>query len=428
MALFMGAAAMTSLTSCINDAPEIHASATFTHITDFSGLINAINDNNAKMRVTIDNNGKLIMEAIDRNGEKINKSITEGFTLMQKSINDLGDSIYVTANRQNIAITTLSETTKAGLQELAAKGDKIVLAINENGQTIALAVNNQGEAIKGQILETNTRLAALADSVSRKGDALVVAVGKNTAATNAAGETISKAVYQLNADSKAAYKAISDSAYKNNGRMIAAIDSIGNVVLAAVVESGKATTAGLKTISAALINKQAVYTVSNDGIYAMMTTDNYSKLMNNAAQKSTLKDLLKQTAVSVKYMYSYRHMDNGAWKWTSAADKTAAQAKLSDLDAADLHSCGMNYGQVIVRKMSTKGKVTVKVHNATDFAFGKDANGKDAISFTDATAAKQVVATNKKEYTVDIVFWKNNVATPSVRVDGFAFTNDVNAK
>ena len=77
------------LSSCENDAPAINAQ--WTYITDWSKLIEAINNQSAKMTIAIeglgdnltaklDANGRLIMNAIDQNGQTVSSAITSGFS------------------------------------------------------------------------------------------------------------------------------------------------------------------------------------------------------------------------------------------------------------------------------------------------------------------------------------------------------------
>lgn len=421
VALMIGSSAMT-LTSCINDAPEINATATFTHITDFSGLIAAINNGNANLVVAINENGQLIMDAIDRNGEKVSQTITNGFTQMKAAMGALGDSIYVSSTRNQIAINTLTETTRAGLAELAAKGDQIVLAINDQGQAVALAINNNGQAVAAQLLQTNTRLAALADSISKKGNQLIVAVGENTKATTAAGDSISKAVYTLDKDQQAALKALNDSAVANNGRLVAAIDEQGNAVVAAIKDNADKTDDAIKTLAATILSKTDGYVISNDQTKALLSPAIYSDIINDPEQVETLNELLKETEVSVKLMYSYRKLTNGTWNWTTAGDSTAAQAKLTPGEAA-LRNCGVEAGQIVFRKIADKGDVTVKVHNTLQYVLGQNIDKEQAIVYTDA-AGEHAVTSGKTSETIKVVFWQDKNALSEVTLNAFGWTNN----
>ena len=95
------------LSSCENDAPEINAQ--WTYITDWSKLVEAINNQSATMTIAIeglgediaaklDANGSLIMNAIDQNGQTVSSAITSGFSGTNQILGTMGDNIVAGIN------------------------------------------------------------------------------------------------------------------------------------------------------------------------------------------------------------------------------------------------------------------------------------------------------------------------------------------
>lgn len=180
------------LSSCENDAPEINAQ--WTYITDWSKLIEAINNQSAKMTIAIeglgdnltaklDANGRLIMNAIDQNGQTVSSAITSGFSGTNQILGTMGDNIVAGINANTAAIIKFDENTQRSFTNLMStitqENAKLILAIGAvEGQTraIALAIDNQGRVIQAAISDAatllNNTLLAQNTLISTKADDL----------------------------------------------------------------------------------------------------------------------------------------------------------------------------------------------------------------------------------------------------------------
>ena len=162
------------LSSCENDAPEINAQ--WTYITDWSKLIEAINNQSAKMTIAIeglgdnltaklDANGRLIMNAIDQNGQTVSSAITSGFSGTNQILGTMGDNIVAGINANTAAIIKFDENTQRSFTNLMStitqENAKLILAIgNVEGQVraVALAVDQNGNVIRAAISDAATLL------------------------------------------------------------------------------------------------------------------------------------------------------------------------------------------------------------------------------------------------------------------------------
>lgn len=162
------------LSSCENDAPEINAQ--WTYITDWSKLVEAINNQSAKMTIAIeglgdnltaklDANGRLIMSAIDQNGQTVSSAITSGFSGTNQILGTMGDNIVAGINANTAAIIKFDENTQRSFTNLMStitqENAKLILAIgNVEGQVraVALAVDQNGNVIKAAISDAATLL------------------------------------------------------------------------------------------------------------------------------------------------------------------------------------------------------------------------------------------------------------------------------
>ena len=162
------------LSSCENDAPEINAQ--WTYITDWSKLVEAINNQSARMTIAIeglgdnltaklDANGRLIMNAIDQNGQTVSSAITSGFSGTNQILGTMGDNIVAGINANTAAIIRFDENTQRSFTNLmntiTQENAKLILAIgNVEGQVraVALAVDQNGNVIKAAISDAATLL------------------------------------------------------------------------------------------------------------------------------------------------------------------------------------------------------------------------------------------------------------------------------
>ena len=197
------------LSSCENDAPEINAQ--WTYITDWSKLVEAINNQSATMTIAIeglgddiaaklDNNGNLIMNAIDQNGRTVSNAITNGFNGTTDVLGTWGNNIVLALDRNTAAVVHFDTQTQASfaslMQTIQTENGKLILAIGAvEGQTkaIALAIDAQGNVIKAAISDAatllNNTLLAQNTLISTKADELKTELvnlnnGNNTALTN----------------------------------------------------------------------------------------------------------------------------------------------------------------------------------------------------------------------------------------------------
>lgn len=197
------------LSSCENDAPEINAQ--WTYITDWSKLVEAINNQSATMTIAIeglgediaaklDNNGNLIMNAIDRNGRTVSDAITNGFNGTTAVLGTLGNNIVLALDRNTAAVVNFDTQTQASfaslMQTIQTENGKLILAIGKvEGETraIALAIDAQGNVIQAAISDAarllNSTLLAQNTLISTKADDLKTELvnlnnGNSTALTN----------------------------------------------------------------------------------------------------------------------------------------------------------------------------------------------------------------------------------------------------
>ena len=201
------------LSSCENDAPEINAQ--WTYITDWSKLVEAINNQSARMTIAIeglgddiaaklDNNGNLIMNAIDQNGRTVSNAITNGFNGTTDVLGTWGNNIVLALDRNTAAVVSFDSHTQASftslMQTIQTENGKLILAIGAvEGQTkaIALAIDAQGNVIKAAISDAatllNNTLLAQNTLISQKADELKTELvnlnnGNSTALTNLMNE------------------------------------------------------------------------------------------------------------------------------------------------------------------------------------------------------------------------------------------------
>ena len=201
------------LSSCENDAPEINAQ--WTYITDWSKLVEAINNQSARMTIAIeglgddiaaklDNNGNLIMNAIDQNGRTVSNAITNGFNGTTDVLGTWGNNIVLALDRNTAAVVNFDSHTQASftslMQTIQTENGKLILAIGAvEGQTkaIALAIDAQGNVIKAAISDAatllNNTLLAQNTLISQKADELKTELvnlnnGNSTALTNLMNE------------------------------------------------------------------------------------------------------------------------------------------------------------------------------------------------------------------------------------------------
>lgn len=162
------------LSSCENDAPEINAS--WNYITDWSKLVEAINNQSANMSIdmktlgdnivaSIDNNGDLIMKAIDRNGNSVSSAITTGFSGTKEILGTVGNNIVLSLDRNTQAIVTFDNNTQNSFKSLMTtienENAKLVLAVGKvegEVKAVAFAVDTQGNVIKVAIADAATLL------------------------------------------------------------------------------------------------------------------------------------------------------------------------------------------------------------------------------------------------------------------------------
>lgn len=185
-----------TFTACETDAPEINVS--WSYISDWSKLVEAINNHTAEMTVKVqglgdnlaaqlDANGKLIIDAIDKNGRNVAASITSGFEGANKVLGTVGDKLVVSIDKNTAAIVTLDQNTQKSFADLMAtvqtENAKVILAIGEvAGQTkaVALAVDKNGNVIKAAISDAaellNNTIIAQNTIISQKADKLATEI------------------------------------------------------------------------------------------------------------------------------------------------------------------------------------------------------------------------------------------------------------
>lgn len=185
-----------TFTACETDAPEINVS--WSYISDWSKLVEAINNHTAEMTVKVqglgdnlaaqlDANGKLIIDAIDKNGRNVAASITSGFEGANKVLGTVGDKLVVSIDKNTAAIVTLDQNTQKSFADLMAtvqtENAKVILAIGEvAGQTkaVALAVDKNGNVIKAAIADAaellNNTIIAQNTIISQKADKLATEI------------------------------------------------------------------------------------------------------------------------------------------------------------------------------------------------------------------------------------------------------------
>lgn len=153
----------TMFTACENDAPEINFTQTNNHVSDFSGIINAIKDQTRSLEeklgliedaiknqtLTFSQKFDVLNTAVENGVLKLNDMVAK-MTEIVTSLDKIADQVTAV----EAAIKTLNESVKAGnlsLAELVTKAQGIIDAIGANTD----AVNNNGQIIKAQIEALN---------------------------------------------------------------------------------------------------------------------------------------------------------------------------------------------------------------------------------------------------------------------------------
>lgn len=259
------------LSSCENDAPEINAQ--WTYITDWSKLVEAINNQSAKMTIAIeglgdnltaklDANGRLIMNAIDQNGQTVSSAITSGFSGTNQILGTMGENIVAGINANTAAIINFDQNTQRSFTNLmntiTQENAKLILAIgNVEGQVqaVALAVDNNGNVIK----------AAIADAATLLNNTLLA---QNTLLSTKADEMKTEIINLSNANSSAI------SALKD--QMQSSLASVETATTTGFTNLTTKTEAGMEALGNKLSGINDAITLGAANITAQMVTSTSS--------------------------------------------------------------------------------------------------------------------------------------------------------
>ena len=272
------------LTGCENDAPEMNINITYNHISDFSGLVDAVNNQTAVLKVAFDENGNLIMTALDRNGQAIANTLTDGFAAVTATFSEKMDALILSVDNNTLAVVnmtnTLSERLEALRKTAESVGASLVYAMNKNGELIVLAIKENGEVIAAELINQTEQLKLLNSNLITVSNKIVTAIDKNTLA-----------VVTMDANMKAAVQSLTAEVESQGGNIQTAINEQGQLVVAAFDRNGsliKTEIAGVATQVKAAVG--AIVTLDGD-LTALVTASTAAITKFDADNKQALADV-----------------------------------------------------------------------------------------------------------------------------------------
>lgn len=242
IAVVASAGCITFLTGCENDAPEMNISVTYNHISDFSGLVDAVNNQTAILKVAFDENGNLIMTALDRNGREISNALTDGFSAATAAISEKMEALILAVDSNTVALVNMTDDLNERMEDLrktaVTVGASLVYALNKNGELIVLAIKENGEVIAAELVNQTEQLRLLNSNLLAVGSWLVASIDRNTVA-----------IVTMDGNTKTAIRNLTSEVEAQGGHIRTAINDQGQAVVAAFDRNGSLITAEIAGVA-----------------------------------------------------------------------------------------------------------------------------------------------------------------------------------
>ncbi len=215
--------AITIQTTALKDGLEALNTTILDGFTQLNATITATGD---KIITAINANGDLIALHLDSNGKLIEAAITANTTAIVESLSSLNNTISEKFDALNTAMTS-------GLAELTLKTAEIgaqLVVTNASIDSIAGSLNNMQGDLAAQVEKIGQLSVTLFDgfkAVETQLNTLNDGVTQLTVSMNG----VTTAIATLDANQVAALKALQDAAAENNGKLIAAINEQGQLIV-----------------------------------------------------------------------------------------------------------------------------------------------------------------------------------------------------